>query len=171
MLKLFKTISVYSFGNILSVLVSFLLLPVYTRLLTPGDYGVLELTNLFAAVIGLLFGLNVSSGYARIYFDNKDVDARKKLFATGQFFTLMTALLISVFIIFNTDWFSSIIFNSNVSSQFLVLITASTIFSILTRIPMSNLQIRQLPKQYITVSLLGVMLTVISTIVFVVIYR
>lgn len=171
MIKLFKSISVYSLGNILSALVSFLLLPIYTRMLTPGDYGVLELINLFAAVVGLLFGLNISNGYGRIYFDYKDVDARKKLFATGQIFTLMTALFISVVILLNSNWVSNSIFNSNVSSKFLILITGSTIFFILTRIPMSNLQIRQLPRQYITYSLLGFLLTVIFTIIFVVIYR
>jgi O-antigen/teichoic acid export membrane protein len=171
MLKLFKNISIYSFGNILSAFVSFLLLPIYTRLLTPGDYGVLELLNLFAAILGMLFGLIVSNGYGRIYFDTKDEDYRRKLFATGQIFTLLCAVSFTAIIFFNADWFSHTVLNANVGQLPIFLITVSTIFSVMIKIPLANLQIRQLPKQYIVVNLIGFLLTVSATIILVVFYR
>lgn len=171
MFKLLKNISIYSLGSILSAGVSFLLLPVYTRLLSPGDYGVLDLLNLLSAVLGILFGLIISSGYSRIYFDLKDEDSRKKLYATSQIFTLVFALLFTTLIFKNVDWLSGSVFNGNVKRLHIFLITVSTIFVVMIKVPMVNLQIRQLPKQYIVVSLIGFILTVIFTIVFVVYYR
>jgi len=170
MFQLFRNISIYSFGNILSAFVSFLLLPVYTRLLSPGDYGILELLNLLAAILGILFGLLVSNGYSRIYFDSKDGNYRRKLFATGQIFTFLCAVLFTVMIFINVDWFSQTILNEDVGKLPVFLITLSTIFFVMLRIPLANLQIRQLPKQYITVNLAGFVLTVFTTIVFVVFY-
>ncbi len=171
MFKLLKNISIYSLGNIISACVSFLLLPIYTRLLSPGDYGKLELLNLLAAILVILFGLIVSNGYSRIYFDNKDVDSRKKLFATGQVFTFGCAIVFASIIFTNTGWFSATILNANVGRLPILLVTGSTIFAVMIQIPMVNLQIRQLPKQYIGVSLVSLLVTVTSTIIFVVLYR
>ncbi len=171
MLKLFKAISIYSLGNILSAVASFLLLPIYTTILTPSDYGVLELLNLIAAFLGILFGLIISNGYGRIYFDSTNADYRKKLYATGQIFTLICAVIFTAIIFINADWFSRVILNANVGKLPVLLITVSTIFFVLIKIPLANLQIRQLPKQYISVSLAGFLLTVSATIVFVVFYR
>jgi O-antigen/teichoic acid export membrane protein len=171
MFKLFKNISIYSLGNILSAFASFLLLPVYTRILTPGDYGVLELLNLFAAILGIFLGLIVSSGYGRIYFDTKNFNHRKSLFATGQIFTFICAIFFSAIIFTNANWFSHTILNANVEKLPIFLITLSTTFYVLLKIPLANLQIRQLPKQYIVVNLIGFLFTVSITILFVVIYR
>lgn len=171
MFKLFKNISIYSLGNILSAFVSFLLLPVYTRLLTPGDYGVLELLNLLAAILGMVIGLLVSNGYCRIYFDTNDTNFRKKLFSTGQIFTLFCAVIFTAIIFTNADWFSQTILSDNVGRLPIILISVSTIFFVMIKIPLANLQIRQLPKQYIAVNLFGFLLTVTGTIVFVVFYR
>lgn len=127
--------------------------------------------NLVAAILGILFGLIISSGYSRIYFDSKDGDSRRKLFATGQIFTLLCAVLFTAIIFTNVDWFSNTLLNSNVGRLPVFLITASTIFTVMIRIPLINLQIRQLPKQYIAANLIGFILTVSATIVFVVFYR
>ena len=72
MLKLFKDISVYTIGSILTTSVSFLLLPIYTRVLQPADYGQLELVYLVAAILSILYGLKVELGYTRIYFLKKE---------------------------------------------------------------------------------------------------
>jgi O-antigen/teichoic acid export membrane protein len=45
---------VYSLSNILGRMVSFILLPLYTRYLTPGDYGVLEILYFVSSIISIL---------------------------------------------------------------------------------------------------------------------
>ena len=60
LLRLSKHSLIYSFGIAISQLVSFLLLPVYTRYLTVDDYGVFEIfqVTLFILSIAFVMGLN-----------------------------------------------------------------------------------------------------------------
>jgi len=61
--------SVYSLSILCLRLTSFLLLPILTRLLTPTDYGVLELLDLTLYVFGSLVGVQL--GQALFYFYSK----------------------------------------------------------------------------------------------------
>ena len=56
---------VYLLGIILSKAVSFLMLPVYTRFLTPGDYGIMELTEMTLDVISIIAGGGIATGIFR----------------------------------------------------------------------------------------------------------
>ena len=52
---------VYGLGGIAGRIVSFLLIPLYTRYLTPGDYGTIELLDLTGSVIGMFAGIGLGS--------------------------------------------------------------------------------------------------------------
>ena len=60
--------SIYSIAILASRATAFVLLPVYTRYLTPEDYGVLELLELtsfvFSGVIGLKIGESLFYHYS-----------------------------------------------------------------------------------------------------------
>ena len=68
MLKLFfKDSIIYTIPAILSKGISFLLVPLYTRVLSPGDYGSLELFLIFASIINLTIAFEVTQGVARFF--------------------------------------------------------------------------------------------------------
>ena len=52
--SLFKHTLTYGIGDILQRFLSILLLPIYTRYLTPGDYGIISLLGIFGMIIGTL---------------------------------------------------------------------------------------------------------------------
>ena len=66
---LLKHSSVYGLGTIIAQAVGFLLLPFYTRYLTPTDYGVMSLVNITMDIIGIVAGLGVTTAMSRFYFD------------------------------------------------------------------------------------------------------
>ena len=82
MKKLFKNISIYSLGGILNKSIQFLLLPLYTRVLVPADYGKLELVYLVGAILAIVNGLMVQNAYARFYFDKSEVNYKEKLYSS-----------------------------------------------------------------------------------------
>jgi len=59
-------IAFYSIPMIVRALMSFLTIPVYTRFLTPADYGTLELLDLTSFLVGVLIGTNF--GQAIFYY-------------------------------------------------------------------------------------------------------
>lgn len=66
--RLVRGSAVYALANFGIKALSFLLLPVYTRFLTPADYGVISLAETLALIAALLCGLGLDAGIQRLYF-------------------------------------------------------------------------------------------------------
>jgi O-antigen/teichoic acid export membrane protein len=62
-----KHATVYAIGIILSRLVSFLMLPLYTRHLTPADYGVMALIEMSLDFVSIMAGAQLALGVFRYY--------------------------------------------------------------------------------------------------------
>src|SRR5262245_59638347 len=70
---------IYGFGNVMARGVGFFLLPVYTRYLTPADYGLLALLDLTVDIAAMLFSKGLVSGVTRFYFKTSDEGERKTI--------------------------------------------------------------------------------------------
>jgi O-antigen/teichoic acid export membrane protein len=169
--NLYKNISIYSFGNFLSKGVSFLLLPLYTRVLMPADYGKLELVYLVGTILVILFGFNVELGYNRIYFFKKDTRYRKTLYTTGQSFNLFCSLIFAFFLISQANWLSKSIFDFEEGGFFFKLISIITIIEVMTYIPLNNIRIRQKAKTFVFVSLIQLIIISSLTIILIVYFK
>jgi len=80
----------YAIGNILSRAVAFLMLPIYTRYLSPADYGVMALIDMTLDVIAIIAGSQVAQGVFRFYHKADTEPERRAVVATT-----LTALAIS----------------------------------------------------------------------------
>lgn len=68
---LIKESVVYGIGITANRFVGFLLLPLYTRLLTPAAYGLLDLLNTTGVLLFIVAELQIISGVARGYYEAK----------------------------------------------------------------------------------------------------
>ena len=75
--------SIYGLGTVTSRLVAFLLLPLYTRYLTPKDYGILELIDITTGTIALVVSLGIIRSMSRFYYDEKDLNNRNIVVSTS----------------------------------------------------------------------------------------
>jgi O-antigen/teichoic acid export membrane protein len=64
--------AVYGAGNFGIKALGFVLVLVYTRFLTPTDYGTVTLAESVATVPALIWGLSLSAGMRRLYFEHLD---------------------------------------------------------------------------------------------------
>ena len=64
--------ALYGLANFGIRALNFLLLPLYTRFLTPTDYGLITLAETFAAFLALVMGLGFDSALQRLYFHYVD---------------------------------------------------------------------------------------------------
>lgn len=74
---------IYGFGNVLSTLIAFLLLPVYTSYLTPNEYGIKELVGLSTDVINILLATTISSAIQRFYFQYEKEKDRNEVISSA----------------------------------------------------------------------------------------
>lgn len=75
---LLKDTIIYGVSKYLGVFAAIFLMPIYTRLLTKGDYGVMEIINSWNNVIIMLIPLGLSSSIIRFYADIKDQKLERK---------------------------------------------------------------------------------------------
>ena len=87
---------IYLVGVLLERGVSFVMLPIYTRFLTPGDYGTLELLTMTLDVIAILAGLGLSEAVYRFYYRFDTVGERNRVISTVTIL-LITSYLLAIF--------------------------------------------------------------------------
>jgi O-antigen/teichoic acid export membrane protein len=82
---------------------SFLLLPLYTRLISPEDFGDIYLMQTTATVIGMVSSIQMRASVSRYYYDYKqDMDKVKKMYSSIVMFTFfLTSIIYSILFIFN----------------------------------------------------------------------
>ena len=99
-IKFIKSSGIYFFGNILTKLISFLLLPIYTKFINPTDYGTYDLMIAYITFFTSVLFLDIWSGIMRFMFDyDKVEDKYKSIFTGSSIFIISTALYsISIFI-------------------------------------------------------------------------
>ena len=82
--------AVYGFGNILNRAITFLLLPLYTNILSTADYGVLNLIYPFLGLMNVVFMYGMDSAFMRFFITEKDEKRRLEIFSTVYISILVT---------------------------------------------------------------------------------
>lgn len=82
MRKLVREVAVYGAGDVAISAVSFLLIPIYTRVLTPTDYGVFALLLTIEAGAKIVLRWGVDGAFIRLYYDCPDRASRQRLAST-----------------------------------------------------------------------------------------
>lgn len=80
---------VYGLASVLSKGLAIFLLPLYTRVLSPGDYGAYDLLITVGALANLAVALEISQGLARHWADTAEQAARMRLASTSLWFTIL----------------------------------------------------------------------------------
>ena len=73
--------AVYGLGSLAARVASVLLLPLYTRYLTPTDYGQVELVLALVLAVSVITKLGLVNAFFRFFFDDDDPQRRKEVFA------------------------------------------------------------------------------------------
>jgi len=84
----FKDSLIYSIPTFFSRGLSFLLIPLYTRVLSPEDYGTLDLLLVFASFVNVTVALEVSQGVARFYRSESSAESKVAYASSGLWFTV-----------------------------------------------------------------------------------
>ncbi len=89
--RLAKHSAIYGLGGVVSRILAVLLLPLYTRYLTPGDYGAIETLVAGSAVLVTILRAGISSAFFRFYFDSDEESHRALVVRTSFWFTMTSA--------------------------------------------------------------------------------
>jgi len=85
--------AIYVLPLVIGNLIPIVTLPIFTRLLTPKDFGAWALAAAYGSVIGGLAGAGLPISYERNFFEQRDPDRRWRLLYSVMVFTSITFAL------------------------------------------------------------------------------
>ena len=94
----YKKASTYYFiGNIFNKGIAFITVPIFTRIMSTYDYGMVDTYNSWVAMLTMILGFALHTGIRLAYVDYRD--KFKDFTATSMLFTILASSVISVIII------------------------------------------------------------------------
>ena len=105
--KVVKAGSWYTFTNFFTKGISFLTLPIFTRLLSAADYGIANLYATYVSVFTIIFPLGLYASVTRAKFDFKE--DYNSFLSSVLFLSIISFIIFSTVILFFRDFFSNIL--------------------------------------------------------------
>jgi O-antigen/teichoic acid export membrane protein len=143
---------VFGVGNGLTPGIGFLLLPVYTRALTPAQYGPLSVLLAVSSAAGMLFSFGLDLGLFRSFFALADDPIKQRRFlASAWRFLIFAPLTGAIALTAVGGPFITSIHGVSVADLFLALV-AGALYAAATVVPLVVLRVNERLLGYIVVS-------------------
>jgi len=165
--KVFGETIVYGLTGIASTLASIFLVPVYTRVFNPGDYGVSALLGTLFSIIAVVANLGMSSAIFRSYFMAKK-EERSEVAGTAFIFQTLFPLLISGIAFAMSGRISQVLFGSDNYSLLVSLSSAALFFNAGIAVPLALLRAEGRPTNFVSVTLTKLFVTILVSLILVV---
>lgn len=91
--KFIKDGTIYMVGDVILKGVSFLLVPVYTSVLSSYDFGIIDLLAAASALINVTLALEITQAIARFYSECETEEEKKIFVSTAYYFTIGMEML------------------------------------------------------------------------------
>lgn len=165
--KLSTDTLVYGVGNIASRFINLLLLPFYTRYLTPEDYGVLAILGTISLVGQQIFSFGLGASLGMEYFKS-DQSKRHEVINNALFILFCSATLFFCLNIAFNNTIRGQLFNVEIENGIINLNALFVGLQIIIIPLASNLQFQGKSRLYTIISITTLLITIITSIIFVV---
>ncbi|MCJ7751829.1 MAG: oligosaccharide flippase family protein, partial [Armatimonadetes bacterium] len=144
---------IYGGGIVISKAVGFVMVPLYTRVLTPADYGLLELLTRGAEVAAIVLTLGFSTSVLRFYYDFKSEQDRNAVISSALVFSALVALVATVPLAAFSEQLSRLFLGTPDHRLFVLLLVFANLFELTCIVPMALLRAREESMLYTAVSI------------------
>ncbi len=166
-----KDSSIFGLSKVLGQAVSFFLIPLYTNYLTPEDYGILSILGLASVSFGIFMTFGIDSATYRYVGMSKDEVVQKKYVTNAQILTIISILFFLLILILFANPINTFTLDSTSPILYLFLSIGNAVFSSISSIPRAFLRINRKVKIISISSLINVLASVGSTLIFVVVLK
>lgn len=161
----------YGFGFLVSRMASFLLLPLYTRVLTPSDYGVLQLLQVSLDIVEIVVAGGLGAGVVRLFHAEPEARRQHEVLTSAHVAILATRVIGSGCILLLAPWLSEALFGTSLYTVHVRLAGANFFVGALSLIPMLQLQASRQTRLYTVISTGRLILQLALSVLFVLVLR
>ncbi len=164
--RLWKHSIIYGLSNLLSTAVGFILLPLYTRFLTPADYGIWDLLMVTMALVAVVLQMGLGSALFKVVLYDEQID-RRKLISTALYLLAGGSLIILIPLCVFAASISELILGSREHADLTRWIFISAYLNALIAIPLARLRIYDESLKYGLVNISRFVVSMLLNIYFV----
>ncbi len=157
---------IYGLGVILERTIGFMMLPVYTRFLTPDDYGVMGLIVLTLDMAAIFAGVQLVAGLFHYYHKAKNEDERKAIVSTSLFGLSATYALVCTICFLSADFFSVSLFDTTAQAPIIRVAAVTMFFQGLFTVPLGYARVQDRSTFWVSISLTKLILSLVLNIIF-----
>jgi len=162
---------IYGLGTMLLRSISLLVLPLYTRYLTPADYGIVALASTLTSLMSLVFSLSLPNAINRFFFLEEAGRTRRRMSGTIWLAMVTIALVLSVILDLTSAPLFGIIAPQLPFTPYVRVAIWTAFLSLFGQVPLGLLQVKEKPAEYVWWTSIALVLTVALTVLFVVVLR
>jgi len=163
--------TVYAGATALSKATGFVMIPIYTRLLTRSEYGLLELLTRSAEVASIVLALGIGSAVLRFYFDSPRESDRRSVVSSGLLLTLLVSAAATGVLALFARQISVLVLGTPVYERFIVLLLVTNLCDLAAIVPMAFLRAQQQSVVYSAITVSRLVLGLGLNIYFVVVLK
>ena len=158
--RLTKASIVYGIGGVLQRFLGLLLLPFFTRVLSPEDYGVVAMIALISIAMSGVFTLGTQNSMGILYFREDDILMRPTIIWTNISLMVINGLFWLIVFCFTAPTVSNLVFQSDQYAQLIRLAVLGAILGIVAEPFLAYLRMEEKAWRFVTITLAGATVTI-----------
>jgi O-antigen/teichoic acid export membrane protein len=150
---------VYGLGQVSGRAVQLLLVPILTRILTPGEFGIGELVIAYSqtAVLVMVFGMD--GALARFFYQEPDRAARIRMASTSLLFRLVTGGVVALLLALASGPLADLMLGGDAYRKYLLLGAATLPLTLMVLFSNDVLRVTFQPWKFITLNVTQTVVT------------
>ena len=162
---------VYAVGMIIGRAVSFLMLPIYTRFLTPADYGVMALVEMTLDFISIIAGARLALGLFRYYHKADNPQDQNDIISTSFLLIGIMYTIVGAITFLAAAPLAQLVFGSGEHTLLFRVAAINVALGALSIIPFSLARVQDRSLLFVGMNLLKLVLQVTFVLLFLVVMR
>lgn len=170
--QLGKDSLIYGIGGIFAKGVSFFLLPVYTRIFTPADYGTIEMLTVISSFLAAILVMGMDSAQSMYFFKHKEEGkaAQARIVSSILQWRLVWGSVIVLAATLSAPLLNATLFNGKLSWEYFAIAFTGTLFAQIMSQSAEVMRLLYRPWGYIGITLSQSLLTAVLVLTTVLIF-
>ena len=166
-----KQSATWGFGGIAVKAAGFVMLPLYTHYLTPGNYGVWELLDLIMSLLGMLLNLGLTAAVLKYYAAAESKEDQRRVISTSFVFSMFTGLAVYGVGVATIPLATRALFGPGVSSVYLFLSFTLAVMAYVAAVPYTLLRAKDQARRLVAYDTAGMAVMLALSFFFVVVLK
>jgi len=165
-----KDTLIYGTSTIIGRFLNFFLVPIYTNMFKPDEFGVVSNIYAYIAMLNVFFTIGLESGYFK-FASTLEVGNEKENFTHPFMGIVLNSLILSSVLFFFSSEFTGL-FQIDVKFAILLKLTAVILFfDAIVTVPFAYLRLKHKPLKFALIRVTNIVINVVCNVVMIVILR